>query len=339
MRFWAWLRYFAAIGPSADLRISHPFVELDPHQRGILSDDLGVALTVNWLYSKLNFTEIVDGRRFLLNYTSLIRRPRAKPPKNGVGKTPDYVVRDGAGRWHVLECKGTQTSKAYRDEQLKTAVQQKAAIRVKGRLRGESLAAGVYLASEHSKSSSHLRVVDPVASDAVLIEPESESAALSALNRVSVARALALSGFEELALEVAMPPTEVVETDLLTSGEARRLSVDPETRWRDANASDQEEGHTKFARGPNRYIGRKVSVDVPIAAFRRNTGCSRIRVTQGIDSDFVEALRSIGTHAQEEITRLSRIIGDAGGIHIESEGNKVVITDGTLYRAELELLP
>jgi hypothetical protein len=29
--FWAWLRYFSAVSPQSALRITNPFVDLDPH--------------------------------------------------------------------------------------------------------------------------------------------------------------------------------------------------------------------------------------------------------------------------------------------------------------------
>src|SRR4051812_45803822 len=47
--FWAWLRYFLAIANNDDLRITRDFSELDPHQKSILSDDFGVAISTQWL--------------------------------------------------------------------------------------------------------------------------------------------------------------------------------------------------------------------------------------------------------------------------------------------------
>jgi hypothetical protein len=38
-RYWAWIRYFSAISAAPDLRIIGPFVDLDLHQKTILSDD------------------------------------------------------------------------------------------------------------------------------------------------------------------------------------------------------------------------------------------------------------------------------------------------------------
>jgi hypothetical protein len=105
--FWAWLRYFLAVADNNDLRITRDFFELDPHQKSILSDDLGVAISTQWLFDRFGgFKDIVDGRRFMLQFPQLLRTNRNVPTaKVGPSKAPDYVILDNAGKWHVLECK------------------------------------------------------------------------------------------------------------------------------------------------------------------------------------------------------------------------------------------
>jgi hypothetical protein len=106
-RFWAWLRYYLAPTPASDLRITMDFAGLDPHQKSILSDDFGVALSTQWLFDRLGgFREIVDGRRFMVQFAHLLP-PKTKPTtaKVGPGKAPDFVIKDMSGRWHVLECR------------------------------------------------------------------------------------------------------------------------------------------------------------------------------------------------------------------------------------------
>ena len=147
--FWAWIRYFSAISPQAVLRITNPFVDLDPHLKTVLSDDFGVAVTMQWLSDRLGgFKQVVDGRRFILNYARLLTHTPPATKKVGPGKSPDFVVLDAAGKWHVIECKGTQTSPAHSVRQLKRAREQKSAIDISPKLKGLSLAAGLYLASE-----------------------------------------------------------------------------------------------------------------------------------------------------------------------------------------------
>jgi hypothetical protein len=99
---WAWVRYFTALGPQPDLRVTTPFSDLDPHQVGILSDDFGVAVTTQWLFGQVTgFKQVVDGRRFILQYAHLLTQAAPQPAKIGSGKSPDFVVLDNMGKWHV----------------------------------------------------------------------------------------------------------------------------------------------------------------------------------------------------------------------------------------------
>lgn len=162
-RFWAWLRYFMAPARTGDLRITMDFADLDPHQKGILSDDFGVALSTQWLFDRFGgFADIVDGRRFILQFAHLLPN-KTKPVTAKVGptKAPDFVIKDLRGRWHVLECKGTQSGRAARNRSLDDALAQKQVIQIIGGLRGERLAAGLSLSNERSKDLTELRVVDP----------------------------------------------------------------------------------------------------------------------------------------------------------------------------------
>ena len=107
-RFWAWLRYYLAPTIASDLRITLDFAGIDPHQKGILSDDFGVALSTQWLFDRFGgFGDIVDGRRFMVQFAHLLPK-KSKPAtaKVGPSKAPDFVIKDLRGKWHVLECKG-----------------------------------------------------------------------------------------------------------------------------------------------------------------------------------------------------------------------------------------
>ena len=60
--FWAWVRYYLGPTTSSDLRVTMDFADLDPHQKGILSDDFGVAISTQWLIDRLGgFQQIVGG--------------------------------------------------------------------------------------------------------------------------------------------------------------------------------------------------------------------------------------------------------------------------------------
>lgn len=132
-RFWAWVRYFLSIANDDDFRITRDFSDLDPHQKGILSDDLGVALSTQWLFDRLGgFKSILDGRHFMLQFPELLlTKTKAPTAKVGPSKAPDYVILDKSNRWHVLECKGTQSGPGFRDKFLKDALSQKQVIQIK----------------------------------------------------------------------------------------------------------------------------------------------------------------------------------------------------------------
>jgi hypothetical protein len=196
-RFWAWVRYYAAISTTADLRVTAPFADLDPHQKTILSDDFGVALSTMWLCQQLGgIRDIVDGRRFLIQYASLVPVPRRRNRQVGPSECPDYVVLDRSGKWHVLECKGTQLNTTYRDtnQMGATATSQKHGIQVQGRARGEQLVAGLFLASELREEPSELRVIDPPAEEPLVeLTAKNIDKAEVAVRRIAVSRALGLS--------------------------------------------------------------------------------------------------------------------------------------------------
>jgi hypothetical protein len=68
-RFWAWMRYYFAVAGTPDFRITRPFADLDPHQKSVLSDDFGVAISTQWLFDRLgSFAEISDGGGLCCNF-------------------------------------------------------------------------------------------------------------------------------------------------------------------------------------------------------------------------------------------------------------------------------
>lgn len=340
-RYWAWLRYFSAISSTPDLRITAPFIDLDPHQKTILSDDLGVAISTKWLFDRLGgFAEIVDGRRFMLQYASLINRPKRKTPKVGIGKCPDFVIRDFANRWHVIECKGTQSDRAYRNRQLNAAYMQKQVIDIKGAARGERLAVGIYLGNEREDPTSHLRVIDPPEVEPyVVIDASDRQLAITATNRLAVSRALAMSGFDAISEELSLPTEVDGLSELYTPVERARLSRSPEERWSAVAASLKPAELEYFTIGTQEFIGRQAVVPISGEEFFRNTNCKKIRVTQGISSSFVEDLRVTGSRIRSEIDAIGDRYLQKSGIELETHGLEVTLRDSQLYAARMEFIP
>lgn len=109
--FWAWLRYYPAISEHhTELRLCEEWTDIDPHQKTILSDELGVGFTTYFLAEKLGCIGFMDTsylqKRFKNHFSSKSKSRR------GSSKSPDYVSIDSSRSLYILECKGTQTSRS-----------------------------------------------------------------------------------------------------------------------------------------------------------------------------------------------------------------------------------
>jgi hypothetical protein len=340
-RFWAWVRYFSAISSQADLRIIQEFSDLDPHQKTILSDDFGVAVGTKLLYDQLGgLRDIVDGRRFILQYSSLLRASKKKqkrrPPKVGPNKCPDFVLLDRNDKWHVLECKGTQTSAYYRDKQLKTAMNQKFAIEVKNTVAGSRLAAGLFLTDDRANEESSVRIVDPEPEPYVVLDDQ--DTALQVQRRLAISRALGFAGYAALADELAMPSL-VDERDfqLLNRQERRRTAVPVSERLGAATRTLSFRQTASFDDDIGSFRGQKISVDLPTSPFSDFQGARSVEVNVGVNIHLIERLQQIDPsdpHFLREVEeRSNRNFDD--GIVLESSDTEVTMHYGHLFAARM----
>ena len=58
--YWAWLRYQPAIAATNDLRLRAEWDTVDSHQKTVLSDELGVGFTTQFITEALNCSEFTD---------------------------------------------------------------------------------------------------------------------------------------------------------------------------------------------------------------------------------------------------------------------------------------
>jgi hypothetical protein len=336
-RFWAWLRYLLAPTDSNDLRITMDFADLDPHQKSILSDDFGVAISTQWLFDRYGgFTEIVDGRRFMLQFAHLLRAKQKKyKAKVGPSKTPDFVLQDSSGRWHVLECKGTQSGRSYRNALLRNAISQKHTLQIGGRIRGERLAAGLAISNEQDLERTELRVIDPDGEPLLTLhEADSDEIALKA-HRVAIARALGVVGLNEAAIEISLPPDVGIGDELLWKTEARRVRASKEDRYGRAAQQLRERDLTTFNHAHRKYEGRRVQFELP--EIGRTKPFNEIGVRQGVDHDFLEEISRIGSDLADPLNRSLEKRIKRQLIKIEGDGQRTTLTYGDLFFAELTL--
>ena len=283
--YWAWIRYFNAFSRAPDLLIASTFQDLDSHQKMILSDDLGVGLPMYWLTGALQLCEYCDGRYFAETYSSILSGVAEKAKKRGPKKSPDFVAKDVNGRWHVIECKGTQGGEKYRDRQLSEGRAQKRMIRVIRARRGERLVCGVALEFEGSKLSSTLKIIDPPITDPISIPERMMDFADEIVFRSMLSTSLRLSGFPDSA-QVVSSPKRVVEARARSRRQAeetisiRNLAASAELKT--------EVGRRYMEIQGRQYVGRKISLDLP--ATVSEDGIRTVSITQGVNAALIKNL-------------------------------------------------
>jgi hypothetical protein len=211
---WACVRYYYALAPCSDLRLTEAFADLDSHQKTILSDDFGMGIPVSWLMDPLKLSAWCDGREFATRFAALTLAVPPKVKKRGPGKSPDFVFLDDAGRYHVVECKGTQSGASARSRQLSHttkngqpsgAVIQKMMIILKPGFQGQRLACGVTIARDGVAGDTDLEIRDPEGVLTIEVNDGEEIYAQDAVVRGAVARVLRAAGLPISAAAMAAP--------------------------------------------------------------------------------------------------------------------------------------
>jgi len=332
---WAWVRYFGALSPDVDFRLSDDFRELDPHQKTILSDDFGMGMSLHLMTSALGLQSFCDGKYFIDRLSPRVRcTVTASNAKNGSRKSPDFVGLDGTNRFHVIECKGTQSGSDYSRKQLRDGVPQKHAIRFANPIRGQSLVTGFKISRADDPSLSSFAIHDPEPEVPPLDIAEDEvQVAAETIARGKIARGLMLAGAPNLSRIVAAPfgddPGNLPGT-LLLGGEDERLSqlrlaaqYDPER----LTASDG-------------FLGREATLELPFRIETPNGEFSRAFVRSEVAADVVKSW-------QEEVRREGRVEDRLnpdqesmakGEVVTESNESGGELLDGKLYRSRIQFL-
>ncbi|WP_147426780.1 hypothetical protein [Trinickia fusca] len=339
-RYWACIRYFSACAASQDLRIRTAFTDLDPHQKGILSDDFGVAVSTEWFVRQLGgVNDIVDGRRFIINMG--VRRPKSgRLPKVGPGKCPDFVIEDQQGKYHVLECKGTQSGRGYLNTAMATGRVQKHGVRIARALRGERLVIGLALAGEEDDYQSQLVVIDPEEEPLTELRESDASRASQVLTRLSLARALNLNGFNQTAFEIAWPEKmdpSSPEAELLSVAERRGFSrkLDDRRRaWKDELAAE--------LRSPPRrqlddFFVQEMRFDIPAISLDSGAGLvTSVTVRRGIQSSLIKNLFNSGNDLRAAAIDVANTVAtNQARVSFEEDKNYARLNYNNLFFSEI----
>jgi hypothetical protein len=251
----------------------------------------------------------------------------------GPSKAPDYVVLDKANKWHVLECKGTQSGAGARDGYLRDALSQKQVILLDDDIRGERLAAGLSISHEGRRRNSSLRVVDPEVDPLLNLESSDVPEIKSKVRRLSVARALGMIGLNESAMELSLPPDVLEARDYLKYVEKHRMRETIQARSARASAELHLRDLEHFAFGSGDFEGRTITINLP--GLIRGEAFDTLVVRQGVDSDLLQELSSVSSLFGDEIDkRIDARLSDTV-VEMASDGRRVILKQGTLLFAEL----
>ncbi|MEJ8860091.1 hypothetical protein WKW79_36545 [Variovorax robiniae] len=287
-RYWACVRYFSALTSTNDLRIQSAFLDLDPHQKGILSDDFGVAISTQWLSDRMGgFARISDGRKFAIN--NGLKKSASNIAKVGPGKCPDFVVTDRSGKFHVLECKGTQIGERSRDKAMENGLPQKRGIAFGRHVLGERLVAGLSLVGEASNAKTSLRIVDPVFAPVSEVPNGDAPRARDILSRLMMASALNLAGFPRTAFEMSWPTGFAADATVipyLTKFEKEGLSQSRPERTATLRQEIATEVRTRPPRGQN-FVVREVRLEIPAIEIEPGVVATTVFLRRGVNAQTI----------------------------------------------------
>lgn len=300
--FWAWVRYLAAVTPDSELRLTSAFTDLDAHQKTILSDDFGMGVPMLWLTEQFDFDRIVDGRYFMLRLAASMGATARRIAKRGPSKTPDFVARDTAGIWHVIECKGTQSGDDYCRRQLGIAgppptggiAQKRSVIFPRGHT-GQRLVCGLTIASAGKSGRTRLRVVDPPPEeDPFEVTADELGLADDAASRAAASRALRLAGFPATADLTAAPMGRAPGEFRRASGrvEERRQKDVEERTGRAEEELGSFSNRRRVVRDGQAYRGRMLSFDLPRPLIINGRRVESVSLMQAINEQVLRELRA-----------------------------------------------
>jgi hypothetical protein len=341
--FWAYARYILAWRDEDPLTLTPEFAELDAHQKTILSDDIGMGLPVHWLSRRMSLIGVCDGRYFIERYLATYGGTyTGKAARQGPGKAPDFICISRNGKFHVVECKGTQTSTAYRDSQLGLPLSkglhggraQKCTVLFPPHVAGERLACGTFISSDPDTPSS-LKIIDPEEPALLEVGENNARMAFDPIVRGTLAQMLRASGFPLAADLAAFPEGRPRGIE----GERYVFAPVEERAERFREAREEMSGRPRSEdltsdRGP--LVGRRTTIELPAPLLLMGKVVRRVELRQGVNPELVSD--DAATLMEERIIERKGDPGVLASTKFESDTNEVVMHVGKLFRSELRFL-
>lgn len=208
--FWAWLRYGAAVASSPELRLKDEWRNIDPHQKTVLSDELGVGFTTQLFAETLNFLVYAD-THYVVNAVAPSWFDLGSTAKRGPRKSPDYIAIDNKLDINVLECKGSQTSRDELFASMSKGVDQKRNLSVSTTSIAikHSLVGGLFIPQWNKSENPLLCVRDPSWDILIsLLRQVPREYLIAGVIQIGLAKHFALMGLTSLATVLATTKTE-----------------------------------------------------------------------------------------------------------------------------------
>ncbi len=196
---WAWHRYLPALATTSELRLREEWTTVDPHQKTILSDELGVGFTTLLIQEAFQCGEFVD-----TGYVIKVIDPARFYLYGGAGagakKSPDYMALLNNSEYLVLECKGTQSSRAALKSAITRGRSQKKNLNAVGsQCITHSLVAGLFLPQWLNLEGPCISVSDPPWEEFErFLSGQPKAVVGGAITQVALAKFFALSGASAL---------------------------------------------------------------------------------------------------------------------------------------------
>lgn len=337
--WWAWLRYASAFAANSSFLLKGGYSDLDAHQKTLLSDDFGMGVALTYLVPSLDLQTLYDGRYFIQFLAPAVGATAVQIAKNGQFKSPDFIGQDASGRWHAIECKGTQTSTQARSVQLASGRLQKTNVTFPSSSRGEKLVSALLIGREGGGMSSSLRIEDPEGDLRINVTKRLLGIADEAARRATLARALGVVGFPALAAIIAAPygehpsdreTTGADERLRLTAVERKLDAAEPELKRETLPTSDRFMDQDK--------VGRQITLSLPLpistSAGRFGTIYARLSMPRSV-LDLARAI--VAEEPADTAAALKEI--NVSGMMSETTETAAILRIGDIFEAELSLLP
>jgi hypothetical protein len=157
---WAYIRYLWAFQPPSGaiherLRLSQPALSIDFHQKGLMSDHIGIGMAALIMGQLLNAPNAVD--------VGVALNDPSWPINLTYDTSPDYVFFNAdQSILYIVECKGTRCPRSSAFDQIRRGVEQlPSLVFLDGRPQPTSLVIGTQM----NATSVHVYIVDPPTED------------------------------------------------------------------------------------------------------------------------------------------------------------------------------